>query len=132
MEFNEQHYTWIYRLSLIGIALVLFGVVITPWILVFVKDGVKNLIEGIPLATIAGITLYLLVVTSPVNLIFSAAAYWSSGRLASLENTDAISRQMIFKRLMWITGVISTLLLVAVLLVLILVMTLGIDLGGIR
>jgi hypothetical protein len=130
MEFNNQHYTWIYRLSLIGIALVLFGVVITPWIFLF--EGVKTLIEGISLGTVAEMTLVLLVVTSPLILIFSAAAYWSSRRLTGLENTHAISRQMIFKRLMWITGVILTLLLVAVLLILIMVMTQGIDLGGIR
>lgn len=106
MKFDKQHYIWIYRLSLIGIAFVLIGVVITPWILVFASDGVKTLIEGVPLATIAGVTLSLLVVTSPVNLIFSKVAHWSSGRLAGRDKTDVNLRQIFARRIMWINGVI--------------------------
>ncbi len=130
MKFDKQYYIRIYRLSLICIALVLIGDVIVPWVLVFVKDGVKNLIEGVPLATIAGFTLYLLLVTTPVNLIFSTAAYWSSGRLTGLESIEENPRQQIAKRLVWVNGVISILLLIAG--ILFMIMLQNMDLGGIR
>jgi hypothetical protein len=71
-----------------------------------------------------------LLVTTPVNLIFSTAAYWSSGRLTGLESIEENPRQQIAKRLVWVNGVISILLLIAG--ILFMIMLQNMDLGGIR
>jgi hypothetical protein len=128
MNLQQDYHIWIYRISLACIAITLLVALIFPWLAVF--RGLESLINGISLAEVAGITLATGIVSSPLVLIFSAMGYWSASRISGAENLGNNPRQLLTKRLVQISGTISVLFLVGVLLFMLMLQDM--DLSGIR